>query len=172
MRARGRRHRQCRAAFSMTELAIVVLIMSIFGAVAAPRFFDSLLFHRVELAARRVKSDLELVRHTARLTSTAQTLSVTGLTYSTSAAVTDLDRPAQAYSVDFSQPPYSLDALTANFGGLAAVSFDGYGMPSSGGTVVVQAKNHQCTVTLDSATGLISITSNHTGGRTAKVPGN
>ena len=166
------RTRPCRAAFSMTELAIVVLIMGILGAVAAPRFFDSLVFHRVELAARRVKSDLELVRHSARLTSTQQTLTVLGLTYSTSAAVTDLDRPNLAYSVDFSKPPYSLDGISANFGGLTEVHFNGYGLPSSGGTVIVQAKNHQCTVTLDGTTGQVSITSNHTGGRTAKVFGN
>jgi type II secretory pathway pseudopilin PulG len=165
------RSRRSRAAFSLTELAIVVLIMGIFGAVTAPKFFDSLLFHRVELAARRVKSDLELVRQTARLTSTQQTLTVIGLTYSTSAAVTDLDRPTQAYSLDFSKPPYSLNALSANFGGQTEVHFNGYGLPSSGGTVIVQAKNHQCTVTLDGATGQVSITSNHTGGRTAKVSG-
>ena len=46
-------------AFTIIELVIVVLIMSIFAAVAAPTFLDSLLFHRVESAARRVKADLD-----------------------------------------------------------------------------------------------------------------
>ena len=36
--------------------------MGILTAVAAPTFFDSLLFHRVESAARRVKADLELAQ--------------------------------------------------------------------------------------------------------------
>src|SRR5437870_13428346 len=61
-------------AFSIFELIIVVLIMSILGAVAAPKFFDSLLFHRVESAARRVKTDLELARTQARLTSASQSI--------------------------------------------------------------------------------------------------
>ena len=62
-------------AFSILELLIVALVMSILAAVATPTFFDSLLFHRVESAARRVKADLELARMQARLTSASQSIS-------------------------------------------------------------------------------------------------
>jgi prepilin-type N-terminal cleavage/methylation domain-containing protein len=158
-----------RRAFTFVELVIVMLVMGIFAATAIPTFFNSLLFHRVETAARRVKADLELVRRTARLTSTEQVLTVTGMSYTTSAAVADLDRPTQAYSVNFSKSPYSLDVVAANFGGLTEVRFNGYGTPSNGGTVVLQARNYQCTVTLDGTTGQATITSNHPGGRTAKT---
>jgi prepilin-type N-terminal cleavage/methylation domain-containing protein len=158
-----------RAAFTMVELVIVILVMSIFAAAATPVFLDSLLFHRVELAARRMKADLELARHTARLTSTKQTLTVIGMTYSMTPAVAGLDQPSEVYSVDLSKEPYVLDVLAANFGGLTHVDFDGYGMPSSGGTIILQTGIHQCIVSLDAATGQVSITSNHTGGRTAKV---
>ena len=65
--------------------------------------------------------------------------------------------------------PDSLDVVAANFGGLTEVRFDGYGTPSNGGTIVLQARNYQCTVTLDGTTGQATITSNHPGGRTAKV---
>jgi prepilin-type N-terminal cleavage/methylation domain-containing protein len=157
------------AAFSLIELVIVLLVISVFAAVSVPTYFDSLLFHRVESAARRVKSDLELVRQTARLTSSAQMFTVTGMTYTTSSAITALDRPGQTYFVDLSQSPYELDVLAANFGGFTEVSFNGYGTPSSGGTVVLQAQDHQCTVTLNGTTGHVSITSNHTRGRYSKV---
>ena len=63
------RVRSRRCAFTFIELVIVLLVMGILTAVAAPKFFDSLLFHRVESAARRVKADLELARTQARLTS-------------------------------------------------------------------------------------------------------
>jgi type II secretory pathway pseudopilin PulG len=152
-------------------MVIVLLIMGIFGAVAIPTFYDSILFHRVESAARRVKADLDLVRRTARLTSTEQTFTVTNKTCTASAAITGLDKPTQAYSVDLAKPPYSLDDVTPNFGGQTEVDFDGYGKPSSGGTVILRCSNHYCTVTLDGDTGQVTISSNHTGARTAKVIG-
>jgi Tfp pilus assembly protein FimT len=151
----------------LVELVVVVLVMSIFAAVAVPTFVDSLLFHRVESAARRFKADLELVRHTARLTSSTQTLTVVGLTYSASTGVADFDHPGETYVLDLTKPPHKLDTLTANFGGLPSISYDGYGKPSSGGTVILQAKGCGCTLTLDAVTGEITITSNHTRSRTA-----
>lgn len=156
-----------RRAFSVVELVIVVLVTGVLAAVAVPVFVETLLFHRVESAARRIKSDLELVQTTARLTSTAQKLTVLGTTYSTGSAVTSFDRPGAVYSVDLAKEPYYLDVLAATFGGYTEVTFDGYGVPSSGGTIVVQAKNCRCTVTLDRTTGQVTITSGHTRGRRA-----
>lgn len=154
----------------MIELVIVVMIMSILTAVAAPAFYDSLLFHRVESAARRVKSDLELARTQARLTSTAQSVTFSNSTYTLS-NTKSLDKPNVIYNVDLKKQPYVLTSATAQFSGSPTVSFDGYGSPSSGGTVVLTTKSHQCTVTLDSTTGDVTITSGHSGGRTAAVPG-
>jgi Tfp pilus assembly protein FimT len=162
--------RSRRCAFSIFELVIVLLIMGILTAVAAPKFFDSLLFHRVESAARRVKADLELARTQARVTSATQSITFVNSVYTLS-NTKSLDKPGAIYSVDLTKQPYSLDSATANFNNLATVSFDGYGTPTSGGTVVVTAKSHSCTVTLNGTTGDVTITSSHSGGRTAQVPG-
>jgi Tfp pilus assembly protein FimT len=159
-----------RCAFSIFELVIVFLIMGILTAVASPAFFDSLLFHRVETAARRVKADLELARTQARLTSASQSITFVNSVYTLS-NTKSLDKPSAAYSVDLKKQPYSLTSATANFSNLATVSFDGYGTPTSGGTVVLTAKSHSCTVTLNGTTGDVTITSSHSGGRTAQVPG-
>ena len=48
----------------------------------------------------------------------------------------------------------------------------GTATPSSGGTVVLTIKSHSCTVTLNATTGDVTITSSHSGGRTAQVAGN
>ncbi len=155
---------RCRRAFSLIELVIVLLVMSIFAAVSAPAFIDSLLFGRVESAARRLKADLELVRQTARLKSASQTLTFAGTTYTTSTAIKNLDRPQQINSVNLAATPYELTAVLADFGGQQTVTFDGYGTPSAGGNVVLRAINHECTVTLDAISGEVTITSNHPGG--------
>lgn len=160
-----------RCAFTIIELVIVLMIMGILTAVTAPKFFDSLLFHRVESAARRVKADLELARTQARLTSASQSITFASSAYTLS-NTKSLDKPGAIYSVDLKKEPYSLDSATPSFSNAAAVSFDGYGTPSSGGTVVLVAKSHTCTVTLNGTTGDVTITSSHSGGRTAQVAGN
>lgn len=160
-----------RCAFTIIELVIVVLIMSIFAAVTAPAFLDSLLFHRVETAARRVKGDIDYARQRARLTSAAQPITFSNSTYTLGGTAKSLDHPNAAYTVDLQQSPYLLDSATANFGGAQTFSFDGYGSPSSGGAIVLRAKTHECTVTVDSVTGTATITSNHTNGGTAQVTG-
>ena len=116
----------CRSAFSIVELTIVVMIIGVLAAVAVPTFFDSLLFHQVESAAHRMKSDLELARQTARLTSTTQSLSFTGPAYVLSSGISSLDNPLDDYVVDLSAAPFYLERVTADFSGDNAVSFDGY----------------------------------------------
>jgi Tfp pilus assembly protein FimT len=157
-------------AFSIFELVIVCFIMSILAAVAGPKFYDSLLFHRVESAARRVKADLELARSQARLSSASQTITFVNSVY-TLANVKSLDKPNSVYVVDLKKDPFFLDSATANFSNLQTVTFDGYGLPASGGTVVLTAKTHQCIVTLNGATGDVTITSSHSGSRTSAVSG-
>ena len=166
---------RCRSGFSVVELLIVVLMMGIFAAVAAPTYLDSLVFHRVELAARRLKADLELARQTARLKSTAQTVAFTNSGYTLDPVVKALDNPNESYSVDLSTPPFELTAVTANFNSTTSLTFDGFGRPSSDGaplssdgTIVLAAKNHQCTVTVHAASGQVSIESQHARPRTAQ----
>jgi Tfp pilus assembly protein FimT len=176
-RSKGRHRKgaplnRCARAFSIFELIIVLLIMSILTAVAAPAFYDSLLFHRVESAARRVKADLELAQTQARLTSTAQTVAFTNSASSYTLSNTkSLDKPNLAYTVDLTKQPYTLNSAAANFSGAQTISFNGYGTPSSSGTVVLTAKSHQCTVTVNGTTGGVTIISSHSGGRTPAVPG-
>lgn len=147
----------------MVEMVIVVMIIGIMTAIAAPAFVDSLLYHRVESAARRLKADLELARQTARLTSATRTVTFSGTTYTLGSGVKGLDRTTGSYAVDLAAPPFELSTVTANFNSTQTVSFDGHGTPSSGGTVVLQANGHRCTVTLHAGNGEVAIASLHNG---------
>lgn len=160
-----------RQAVTIVELVIVVMILGIMAAVAAPTFYDSLLYHRAESAAHRLKADLELARHHARLTSTTQSLTFSGTAYSLSSQ-TALDNANNDYIVDLAESPYELATVTADFNGTQSVSFDGYGTPSSAGAVTLTSQGHRCTVSLDGVTGHVTITSLHTRGNVAPVNGN
>jgi prepilin-type N-terminal cleavage/methylation domain-containing protein len=152
------RHRR-RPAFTMTEMVIVIMVMGIVAAAATPAFLNSLLHHRVASAAHRLKTDLELARQTARLTSSTQSITFVNSSYLMTTAVKDFDDPSVNYAVDLSGSPYEVNSVTANFGGAQIVSFNGYGLPSNGGTVVIASSGHSSTVTLDAATGEVTITS-------------
>jgi Tfp pilus assembly protein FimT len=139
----------------MIELVIVVMIMGIVAAAAAPAFIESWNYHRIELAAHRVKADLELARQTARLKSTTQSITFAGSVYSM-VGVKDFDSPTATYTVDLTDSPYDVRA-TANFNNTQTVSFNGYGTPTSGGTVVIAANGRSITVKLDAVTGEVTI---------------
>lgn len=146
-----------RGGFTIMELMVVLLVMGIVAAVTAPSFYASLQYHEIETAARRLVLDLQQARHAARVKS--QTQSVTfnnSTTYSLSTGVASLKGGSQAYSVDLSQPPYDLDAVTLHLGGATAISFDGYGNASVGGTINLTLGDETRVVTINSTTGQIT----------------
>lgn len=143
-----------RKGVSLVELVVVLLILGIFAAVAAPKFAESLTYHRVEAAARRLKIDLAQLRQAARRTSSPRSLTFQdSTTYTLSPDVADPDHPDQSYTVDLTATPYRLDAMTVDFDGETSVTFDGYGNPSHGGQVTLKADDWVCVVTLDGITG-------------------
>jgi type II secretory pathway pseudopilin PulG len=141
----------------MAEMVIVVMIMGIATAVAAPAFLNSLAYHRLEAAAQRVRVDIELARHTARLTSTTQSITFAGTTYTMSAGSNHMDSPTAPYVVKLGDSPFEVESVTANFNNGQVVSFNGYGAPAASGTVVLTANGRSATVTVDANTGNASV---------------
>jgi prepilin-type N-terminal cleavage/methylation domain-containing protein len=151
-------HRGPPAGFTLMEMVIVTLILGIFTTVAAGRFAKSLSYHRADSAAQRVRADLELARHRARMSSRGQSVKFMPLDNAyLLPGIPDLDHSASDYRVDLSLPPHSASIVSADFGGLADVTFDGYGVPTSGGTVVVQSGPFQKTISVDPTTGQANI---------------
>jgi len=147
-----------RCAFTFLELVIVMLILGIMAAVAVPTFSDSLMYQRVESAARRAKADLEQLRQAARRTSRTQALTFGESSYTLPPDVPGLGQATDSYTVDFMQPPYRLTSVSIEFDDSPTLSFDGHGMPSLGGSFVFQAGDYVRTISLDGITGEITIT--------------
>ena len=153
-RARTRRRD---GGFSYVELVIVVLILGIMTVAAAPRMGDALQYHRVDSAADRIAFDLQLARNRARMASAAHdvTFDSAGGSY-TLTGVPDLDHPGQDYSVDLSATPYHVLLTNVDFGGDQIVSFNGFGIPDSGGQAELAAGSYTRTVVLD-ASGRVTV---------------
>lgn len=146
-----------RGGFSLAELACIVVIIGILAAIAAPRLSNSLALQRVEAAARRIVVDLAFAQRHAKSSNASQTLrfdpaanvySFVGMPHP--------DHPAREYGVALQEEPYRATLVSANFGGDTDIIFDVFGVPDSGGSVVIRVGNHLRTVTVDAVTGRAS----------------
>ena len=139
-----------RAAFTLVELTVVLLLMAILAVMAAPRYSSALAYYRVNGAAGRIASDLRMIRQYARRTSIAQSVVFDTSTHSyTAATVPDVTRRSTGYTVNLWSSDYLSKITAATFGGSATVQFDIYGKPGAAGTVVVTSGGLQRTVEVD-----------------------
>ncbi len=135
-----------RRAASLAELLIVVAIMGVMAALAAPRYASSMQLRRFESAARRVYSDVAMARESARTSSSARTLrfSVTDSSYLMlgSNALTG-GRPT---AVELGEAPYGAEITHADFAGGADLVIDGFGRIVEGGEVGLRIGELQATI--------------------------
>jgi prepilin-type N-terminal cleavage/methylation domain-containing protein len=144
--------------FTLIEVLLVLAIVAIFGAVAAPRYGRAAGRYRADLAARRVVADLRLAQSCAKAASAARTVSFSTATNQYQLLnVPSADGVSGDYRVVLSSEPYRADLVSANFNGSSQVVFSGWGLPNNGGTVVVSAGAQQRTVVVDGGTGRVSI---------------
>ncbi len=140
--------------FSLLELLLVVAIVATLAAIAAPRYGAASARYQASFAARRIAADLELARQNAKASGAAKSVvfSVAASQYQ----LPDLpafDGKSGQYTVTLSDRPYQVTLVSADFGADQVVTFDGWGVPDSGGSVVIQLGAQQQTVTLDAETG-------------------
>ena len=139
-------------AFSLLELVLVVAIIAVLSAIALPRYARAVTRYRVQLAGNRIANDLGVARERARSLGASQSVSFdpAGDTYQIP-GLESMDGSGGTYTVNLSDKPYKATLVSANFGGSTTVTFDGYGVPDNGGTIVVQIGSVAKTIVLDSS---------------------
>ncbi|MHC4985372.1 MAG: prepilin-type N-terminal cleavage/methylation domain-containing protein [Planctomycetota bacterium] len=143
-----------REGFTLLELVLVLAIVGVLAAIAAPRLAASSAVHRAESAAWRVKMDLALARHLAKTSCADQSIGFAVATDDyTLPGVADANDTSGIYTVQLDDRPYDATIVSADFNSSTTVTFDGYGNPSSGGSVVIQAGHVTKTVVLDADSG-------------------
>lgn len=120
---------------TLAELLIVLAIMGVFAALAAPRYAASAQRRRFQSAALRIQSDIALARESARATSSPRTLRFSTADNSYQLLGSNALNGGRAGSVQLDEPPYQATLSHADFGGAPDLTFDGYGRIVEGGEV-------------------------------------
>jgi len=127
-----------RRAFTLVELVVVMAILGIVAAIAAPRFGASMARRRLDNCEHRIIADFEMARRLARSRSSSVTMQFNPVSNSYDIfALNNLDTGAVNYGVELANPPYNAIVQSALFNTNATVIFDGYGIPDSPGAVIV-----------------------------------
>ena len=146
-----------RHAFTLIELIIVMLIVAIMAATAAPKYSQSLTNFRLKAIAQRVAADIRQARRLAQTNSAPQAIVFDVATNSYSlVGITSLDRRNQAYRFYLASTEYECVLVSANFNGTATLSFDVYGRPLNAGSLVVSCGDASQTLTVDEV-GQVSV---------------
>jgi prepilin-type N-terminal cleavage/methylation domain-containing protein len=141
-------------AFTLIELVLVLAIVTVLSAMAVPRYVGAQLRYRADAAAQRIVADLAMARSRANTTSASQAVIFTlASSQYQMPGVTDLKNQGSNYTVYLGAAPYQATLVSVDFGGTSQVTFDGYGVPNCGGTVVIKAGDVQRTILLDANSG-------------------
>lgn len=144
--------------FSLLELVLVLAIIATLTAIAVPRYQASEVRYRADLAARRIIADLALAQSNAKAAGSSRSVVFSPSTDQYQMPdLPPLDGTVGSYSVQLSGKTYGANITSANFGGDQEVVFNGWGIPDSGGTVVLTVGSEQRTVTVDAETGKAQI---------------
>jgi len=156
-RAPSGRHWYTGPAFTLVEVVLVLVIMSLVIAVAQPRIAGYVINDRVRRSADRLAMDLRLAQSEA--IKQQQTVTVTFDTVKDLYTLSGLSPDSQGATTRTvtlgSESSYQTELDVVEFAatGLSAVTFDSFGTPDSGGTIALLSGSILCTVSVDSVTG-------------------
>jgi prepilin-type N-terminal cleavage/methylation domain-containing protein len=149
-----------RPAFTLLELVVVLALVGITAAIAVPRFASASQNYRARAAAQRLVADLAYIQ--SRATMTSSTLALTfsvGTGRYTVLGVTDPRTGAGIYTVDLAEPPFEAKVVSTTLAGAKRTAgavqlrFDGYGVPSAGGSIAITAGSAAVSVSVDPVSG-------------------
>lgn len=153
-----------RRGFSLIELTMILATVAIIAAVAVPRYTSAVQHYQLDSAARQIAADIALAKSRANFGSTAVIISFSPSNSSYQiVGMPALNGATGWYTVNLAADPYRVTLVGATFGNGATstsgsqLTFDGYGTPVTGGSVVIGNGTSRRTITVDASSGNITV---------------
>ena len=143
--------------FSLIEIVLVLVILALVSAIAVPRYGNSIMRYRAESAARRVAQDLALAQAHAASAGRPQPVVFVARGYQMPGMPHLNGKGYGDYTVDLGTDPYGVTRVAAEFGGDGRVTFDLYGAPDTGGSVVIEVGDVRRVIVLRPDTGRVQV---------------
>lgn len=124
-----------RAGFTLVELAVVVALLAVVAAIAAPRFASASARARLDAASSRVVNDISITAASARAASASRQMVFNTL----EDQYVMMGVPSRGAfvnrSVRLSGQPYETNLVSASFDGSPLLSMNGYGLAEFSGAI-------------------------------------
>jgi Tfp pilus assembly protein FimT len=149
-----------RSGVTLLDLVIVIAILAVLGAIAMPRYSLAVARYRVAAAGQRIAADLALAQTVGKTTSAGQAVSfsVASNNYQLTGYTNPLGGTSSgSYTVNLSATPYNATLVSASFNSTTQVTFNRFGTPDNGGSIVVSVGGYQKTITVDGNTGKVTV---------------
>lgn len=147
-----------RSGFTLVELVVVLLVIGTIAGLALPAYGSAVARYRLHAAAYQLRNDLDRAGAHARATMIPITVEFDLVTHTVE--FDDLPSRRDAgndHVLDLREPPMQATIVSANFSGLDEYIISAYGVPSSGGTVVLGGAGTTRTLNVDATTGQASV---------------
>ncbi|MEQ8770661.1 MAG: prepilin-type N-terminal cleavage/methylation domain-containing protein [Phycisphaerales bacterium] len=146
-------------AFSLIELVIVVALIGIIAAIAAPRYGQAATRYRVKLAAGRVAEELRFASEQARALESRVVANVDTVAEQLSVSPADGARAGEVLSrLDLSRAPYEANILTSLRGVTpGSPAFDARGLADADAEVAIMAGTLYAVVRVQQGSGVVAV---------------
>ena len=127
-------------AFTLLELVVVIVIISITAAIAIPRLSGASTRYRVDAAVQQVLSDINITAAEANRISQTREIDFDAFSESyTLIGQPSLSNPAVDRVVNLSREPYNVNMLRVSFGGNSELDISAYGLILVAGEITLAA---------------------------------